>query len=122
MPFKIFLQALMPIWLIELVLTALHLAFGSEQLTFINISLFAISAVLLPFVAGLRVVRTKGNIGFAILGAASISFVTLLTVALGNIFVGWNLEAFLGFVIATLMFAVVPQAIFGSAGGYFARK
>ncbi len=122
MPFKTFLQALLPIWLIELVLCGFYLAFGSEQVTFISITLFVISSVLLPFLAGLRVVKTKGNIGFAILGAVSISFVTLFTVALNNIFVGSNLEAFLGFVIATLIFAVVPQAIFGSVGGYFARK
>ena len=122
MPLKTFVQAMLPIWLIELFLTGLYFMFGSEQVTFISIFLFAISAALLPFVAGVRVVHTNGSISFAILGAVSISFITLLAAALENIFVSSNLEAFLGFVVATLMFAVVPQAIFGSVGGYFARK
>ena len=117
-----FIKALLPIWLSEVALTGLYHVFGPEEVTTISIILVVVSIVLLPFIAGLRVVRYGSGIGLAVLGAVSISVVTILVVGVSYIVTSAGLMAFSGAIIATLMFSVVPQVIFGSFGGLVARK
>ena len=119
---NIFVKALLPIWLAEFVITGLLHAFGPEEVTTVSTALMVVSIVLLPFIAGLRVVRSGGGIGMAILGAVSISVVSILTVGVSYLISSTGLTAFGGYIIATLMFSVVPQVIFGFVGGLVARK
>jgi len=117
-----FIKALFPIWIIELVLGGLYHVFGPEEATTLSTILMVVSIVLLPFVAGLRVVRAGGNIGFAVLGAVSISIVTIFVVGISYLATSAGFMAFAGFVIATLMFSVIPQAILGALGGLVGNK
>ena len=119
---NIFVKALLPIWLTEIVLIGLLHAFGSEEVTIVSTALMVVSVVLLPFIAGFRVVRSGGGFGLAILGAVSISVVSILTVGVSYLISSSGFMAFGGYIIATLMFSVIPQVIFGSVGGLVARK
>jgi hypothetical protein len=84
---NIFIKALLPIWLTEFALTGLLHAFGSEEVTIVSTALMVVSIVLLPFIAGLRVVRSGGGISLAILGAVSISVVSILTVGVSYLII-----------------------------------
>jgi hypothetical protein len=119
---NIFVKALLPIWLTEVVLTGLLHAFGPEEVTIVSTALMVVSIVLLPFIAGFRVVRSGGGVGLAILGGVSISVVSILTVGVSYLISSSDFMAFVGYIIATLMFSVIPQVISGSVGGLVARK
>lgn len=122
MSLKVFYKTLMPFWIIEFSLTILNFMFGSEKISFFSFALLVIAMVILPFAAGLRIVRAKGKLSIAALSGISISFATLLAVGISYIVIEAGTQAFLGFIIASLMFAVIPQSFFGYLGGLFAKK
>jgi len=81
-----------------------------------------ISSVLLPFIAGFFIVSYGGGIGLSILGGISISAATILVVVISYLIISAGFTAFFGFILATLMFSVAPQAFFGAMGGLVGRK
>jgi hypothetical protein len=117
-----FFKVLWPIWTIELLLSGIYLLWGPEEVTALSNSLYAISTMALPLLAGLFIVRAGGGIGLAILGGTSISLVSVFAVAVHYFVVSAGFSAFLGFVFATLIFSVGIQAIFGAFGGLLGRK
>ncbi len=119
---KAFIQVIWPIWVVELTLGGLHHIFGSEEVTTLSNILMFVSSMLLPFIAGLLIVRAGGNIGLGVLGGISISAASILTVAVSYLIISAGFMAFFGFIIATVMFSVMPQALFGAVGGLVSRK
>ena len=117
-----FIKALLPIWIAEVVIVGLYHVFGAEEVTVLSIVLTVVSCVLLPLIAGLRVVHLGGGIGTAILGGVSISVVSILAVGVSFFIQSAGFLAIVGYIIATLMYVVLPQAVFGSIGGFLARK
>ena len=122
MPLKVFYKTLMPFWFIEFSLTILNFMFGSEKISFFSFVLLVIAVIILPFAAGFRIVCAKGKLSSAALSGVSISFATILAVGISYIVIEAGIQAFLGVIIATLMFAVIPQSFFGYLGGLFAKK
>lgn len=116
-----FVKALLPIWIIESLLIGFQHVFGSDEVSFLSNVLLFISAVLLPFVAGIRVVRMGGSIFFAMAGGISISAVSLIVVAVSFTVSSAGYMAFLGAVLAMIMFSVVPQSLFSAIGGLLGR-
>ena len=119
---KTFIKVIWPIWAIELVLGGLYHAFGPEEVTTLSNVLMFVSSVLLPFIAGLLIVRAGGNIGLAVFGGVSISAASIIVVAVSYLVTSAGFMEFFGFFIATLMFSVVPKALFGAVGGVVGRK
>jgi hypothetical protein len=122
MPLKVFYKTLMPFWFIEFSLTIMNFIFGSEKVSFFSFVLLVIAVVILPFAAGLCIVRAKGKLSIAALSGMSISFATLLAVGISYFVIEAGTRAFFGFIIASLMFIVIPQSFFGYLGGLFAKK
>ena len=86
-----------------------------ELTDWVGYALAFVSAVVLPYVAGGRFKRAGYKKATAIFGAVSISGVTVLVVGAIFFLEGTEVEAFYGFVIATLMFGVPFQA----GAGYY---
>lgn len=120
MTIELFGKVLWPVWAAEFLLSAAQWAFASGQT--IHTVFFVASVVVLPFVAGVRAVRSGGGLRFASLCGLSVSLASLLFVAVAYLFQSgpWG-EPFLGFVIATVLFALAPQALFGLVGGWVVR-
>jgi lipopolysaccharide export LptBFGC system permease protein LptF len=117
-----FINALMPIWIIQIVLDTVQQSIGTDEITFYTNFMLILSNLVLPIVAGACVVRRGGSIGMAIAGALSISLVSIFIVAIGFTLKSAGIEAIAGYIIATIMFAVVPQIVFGVIGGYLGKK
>lgn len=116
-----FINALLPVWIIQFVLDAIQQLMGTEEITFYTNSMLVLSYLVLPIVAGTRVVRGGGTIGMTIVGALSISLVSVFVVGISFIIKKAGIEAIIGYIVATIMFAVVPQTVFGAIGGYIGK-
>ena len=81
-----------------------------------------LSALVLPWVAGYRIANRGGSRKLSAFGGASISVASVVVVAIAYALSGAPVEALLGFVLATLMFAVVPQLLFGVLGHWSATR
>ena len=81
-----------------------------------------VSSAFLPFLAGLFIVRAGGKMRLAVLGGVSISAVSIFVVAISYAVTSAGLMASMGFIIATFMFAIIPQAISGALGGLVGKK
>ena len=117
-----FLKAILPFWLTMLVLTILFYFYGAEYTVIIKIILRILSYVLLPLFVGFFVVRSGGGVKFAIIGGVSISSAMILAVAIGDLIASSDFSTLYVFFVATLVYAVAPQAIFGALGGFVARR
>ena len=117
-----FVKALWPIWTIELVITGLHQTFGPTEATTWSTMSFLLSVIVLPVIAGIRVASAGGTIGISVLGGISIAAASIVAVAVGYMMEGVGLEAFGGFALATAMYSVLPQALFGSVGGLIGKR
>lgn len=118
-----FLRALAPVWAIEvLAVVATHLLVSDAGVTWQSSLVFALSVVGLPWLAGYRVASRGGSRITSVLGGVSVSGATLLAVAAIYAATSAPLEAFGGFIIATLMFAVVPQLVFGGVGHWSSER
>ena len=131
-----FLKALIPIWIVHLILEFSRLILdGAILLDFIQLSwnesiFIIISYVLLPFFAGFQIGRYGGKMGTAILGAISIPLLSII------VFVIWLLNSytdtfyiqeimfeFKNYIIHnTLVFSLVPQVVLGGLGHIVAHK
>lgn len=120
MTIELFGKVLWPVWTAEALLSVAQWTFVSDQA--IHSVFFATSVSVLPLVAGVRAVRFSGGLRFAALCGLSVSLASLLFVAVAYLFQPgpWG-EPFLGFVIATVLFALAPQALFGLVGGWVVR-
>lgn len=120
------LNKLTLIWGLAVVLAAIHvLAFGQKSAVIgaVDMLNLFITAGLLPFVAGFVAARGRkiGRLAAAAAGA-SITLATTVGVGFAYLVIAAGWLAFGGFVIATVMFTVVPSIAFGVLGGWMARK
>lgn len=87
-----------------------------EEETFLRTAAFAASLTVLPLIAGYRVAKGRASLLMSAGAGASISLASIATV--GVIYATTNapLEAFLGYILATVLIAIIPQLVFAVAG------
>jgi hypothetical protein len=117
-----FINALMPIWIVQIVLDSFQQIFGTAEITGFTYIILALSYVVLPIFVGTRVVRNGGTVKMAIAGALSISLVSIIIVAISFLLKNTDAQAIFGYVLATIMFAILPQILFGCIGYFFGKK
>jgi hypothetical protein len=115
-----FIRAIAPVWIGEVLLIAAFHIFALSDDT--GSTGLLLSALAFPWVAGYRIANRGGSRKLSALGGASISLVSVVAVAVAGALSAAPSEALLGFVLATLMFAVVPQLLFGVIGHWSATR
>jgi len=117
-----YLKALLPIWAIESVITGGVHALPMELPSLAGYALMAVSVLALPYFAGKRLERNGSKKSVAIVGAISISAVTLMVLSIFHAVEDWEVEVLYGATIATLIFGVPFQAFAGAYGWSNSRK
>jgi hypothetical protein len=119
---------LWPLWAIAVALTVVHVLVGENrsqpaEITLLDYALLVLSTVVLPFIAGyLYLRRCNGRLLGAALAGVSIPLGDVLGVGIAYTILQAEWLGFVGFVIATFMFSVVPSTLFGIAGLWVARR
>jgi hypothetical protein len=117
-----FIQALLPLWAVEVVSSLSSPYWGAMESSLVSLFALALSVAVLPFLAGLRLSKVGGSMPFALLGGLSISAASLVAMAVIFLPQESGSTALLGYVFATSVFFLVPQAIVSAAGNFMGRK
>jgi len=123
------LKPIRPVLAVQFILTAIQstLASSGHSIRVVTIIYAVISLTVIPFLAGYLAAETLRNSGswtYARAGA-SVSLASIAAIAI----VFWvqgsgdkYLLSIVGYLISTILLALVPQVIFGIAGGWIYQK
>jgi hypothetical protein len=123
------LNTIFPVLAVQFILTAIQstLASSGHSIRVITIIFVVIELAVMPFLSGYLVARRlqeKGKWTFAQAGA-SVSLASIAAIAIVFWLHGGSdkyLLSVLGYLISTILLALVPQAMFGIAGGWVFQK
>lgn len=123
MPLRLFCKALLPVWLVVMVLIPLPQLIGAEWATsWLSEIIWLLSLTVFPFVAGYRARRYGGGSGSCTLAGTAVSLAIFAAASIGFLLQAAALSMyalFLGFII---LIPLLPQAFCGWFGGFVARR
>lgn len=123
MPLRPFCMALLPVWLVTMVICSLPQLIGTAwDTSWLSYIIWLLSLTVLPFVAGFRTRRYGGGSGSCTLAGPAISLAIFASASIDFLLQSAPISVYVYFLGVIIFVALLPQTFCGWFGGFVALK